>query len=173
MLILAADPGLSGAICLLNAAAGKLLELDNLPTRSNGSAGAIERELDGVQLTQMVAHWSMTYEFGRHFVMGVIERLQPFGQGRANTMMSMGFTEGVTLTVLERYCASVERVSPQRWKRSFGLVSKDEAKVSKTASVQMARRLYPDIGSVLRHDKAEAVLIAHWAMQTFYQKAAA
>jgi hypothetical protein len=78
------------------------------------------------------------------------------------TLLSMGYTAGAVEGVLWAMFGEVDgftvlRPMPQQWKATYSLKS------DKSASVLLARRLFRETPARLRHDLAEAALIAHWA----------
>lgn len=98
-------------------------------------------------------------------------RPRPSGNGgrHGNSMHSQGSlmrSRGVVEAVLD--IARVDRkvVQPQAWKKHFGLI-----KAKKDASREKALELYPLQAHELRlkkhHNRAEAILIAHWAQGKF------
>ena len=80
------------------------------------------------------------------------------GQGITSTskfMRAVGAIEAVC--ELTRY--PVHFVSPQKWKKHFGLI-----KCDKNASLDIARKLYPEapLSRKKDHNKAEALLLARY-----------
>lgn len=86
------------------------------------------------------------------------------GQGVVS-MFNFGVSYGYIQGVLDAYRIPFHRVSPQNWKKHFGLIGKD-----KQASIEKAHELFPGISlqSSKRCKKesdgmAEALLIAEYA----------
>lgn len=172
MIVIAADPGTSGAIAAVCSRRGFLQVLD-LPTCDNGSgeAARVRQQIDPEELREIVRDWSTIYGWAREDVVGVIERLQPFTrpqtqqapkfQASAVTLMSMGYSAGIIEGTLRPFVSRIVKPLPREWKRVFGLAAE------KAGSVECARRLYGDaLPKRLRHDKAEAVLLARWGVVT-------
>jgi len=105
------------------------------------------------------------------------EHLKPFGQVDAvielvNAMPKQGvsssFNFGKGCGMVEGVLAALEirthLVSPLRWKKALNLSSDADA------SRDLASRLYPSVAKFLDkkrdHNKAEALLMAHWFIQT-------
>lgn len=172
MLAIGCDPGLSGAIALVDGQQ-RLLECANLPTRSNGSSGAVKSMLDANALARLLDAWLIRHGTPTR---AAVERMfaRPARRdalptpGKAPpapstaTLLSMGYTAGAVEGVLwamfgEAPGFTVLRPMPQQWKATYGLKS------DKSASVLLARRLFRETPARLRHDLAEAALIAHWA----------
>lgn len=159
---LGVDVGLSGAIALVCSRRG-LLEHANLPTRSSGAGkgAAVQRKIDAAALRKTLQGWSARHDFARDHVRGVIERMQPFGPGDkvpATTLLSMGMSAGIVEATLVPFCSEPPiTVLPRVWKKAFGLAN------DKDRSVVVARSLFPTIGRI-RHDTAEAILLAAWGL---------
>lgn len=101
----------------------------------------------------------------------VFEDVRPRPLGNAgrhgNTMHSQGSlmrSRGIVEAVLDISRMRFQVVQPQTWKRHFNLL-----KSEKGDSLQMARTLYPsaakDLARVKDHNRAEALLIAHWGLK--------
>lgn len=80
-----------------------------------------------------------------------------------------GFTFGKNVGKAElialSYSSNVVKVSPQRWKKHFGLYKKE-----KKESVALARQLFPSLVETLKISKdgrAEALLIASYGLHHF------
>lgn len=160
MIIVAVDPGLSGAVACVCSQRG-LLELADLPVCANG-AGAkatVKRQVDGRALLEMIGEWSARHDFARDEVVGVIERIVPFGKANPSALLSMGYSAGMVEGVLAQFVRRIEKPAPKVWKRRFGLTN------DKARSAEAARALCGDqLPKRLRHDKAEAVLLGRWGV---------
>jgi crossover junction endodeoxyribonuclease RuvC len=149
-LVLAIDPGLHGALAILDAAGGVVL-LSDLPIIRDLSLAWV----DGSELQSLI----LAALEGRTAV-ATVERVSSMpGQGIASSFQfGVGF--GSILGVLQALHIRIEFVTPAMWKRSLGL-SRD-----KHASLHKARLLFPAADLHLaKHDgRAEALLIAHYAL---------
>ena len=165
MIAIGVDTGVSGALACVHSHLG-LLELASIPTRTLAGKGTTRREVDALALACILADWSSRFGFAREHVVGMVEKpaLVGAGVGRQvspTTLLSQGDSFGVIRASLAAACDRVERTTPQAWKRFYGLTS------HKPDSVAAARALYPtQTPARFSHDKAEAVLIAHWAAKT-------
>ena len=148
-LTLGIDPGLSGAVAVLDHA-GELVSVTDLPVIRDLSLAWI----DGGELQSII----LTALQGRQ-ARALIERVSSMpGQGIASSFLfGVGF--GSVLSVLQALRIPLEFVTPGVWKKSYGL-SKD-----KHASLHKARLLFPSAELHLaKHDgRAEALLIARYA----------
>lgn len=142
------DPGLSGAIAIIDHA-GELVSVTDSPIVRDLSLAWV----DGGELQSIVLN-ALQGRPARAFV----ERVSSMpGQGVASSFQfGVGF--GSILSVLQAMQISLIFVTPAVWKRSYGL-GKD-----KHASLHKARLLWPSADLRLaKHDgRAEALLIAEY-----------
>jgi crossover junction endodeoxyribonuclease RuvC len=153
------DPGLTGAMALLCSERGLLACVD-LPTESNGLiTGSMKRQIDAVTFDEMLMEWRITHDFAYEHVTAVIERPIAMPSLPAQTIAAQFDTVGVVRSLVSLRCNATKFVAPSEWKKLFGL-SKD-----KDGSREAALRLYPaaPVARKKDHNRAEAVLIAHWA----------
>lgn len=160
-MILGCDPGLTGAISLIHQ--GNLLECYDIPTCDNGQAtGSMKRWVDVDALQIELARWSLTHDFAREHVAGVIERPIPMPSLPAQTIASQFDTFGAIRAVLYGFMdEALHVVAPTEWKRFYGLKS------DKDAARATALALYPaaPVKRCKDHNRAESLLIAHWHMR--------
>jgi hypothetical protein len=165
-MILAIDPGLSGCIAFLRHPQGD--RVLPLPTKAT-DRGTITQRIDAPALAALI-----TREVGTEVIRCTVIESIAAGQGnnamRTSSAQSVGSqyrTRGSIEATLELLGLKVTEVSPQRWKKLFGLKGGPEAKEQ---ARQKALVLYPHLEPVLRrksdHNAAEAVLIGHWAART-------
>ncbi len=132
------DPGLSGGAALL--ASGVLIKVFKTP----------ENELDWIhEIRECKTFGSVT---------AVIEDVHamPFNGSIANHKLgrSYGFWRSALFCLGLPFTA----VSPQRWKRHFGLIGKP-----KNADKDLAKSLFPDYK--ITHAVADAILLAQYGME--------
>ena len=158
MIAVGIDPGLTGAAAFVDSR-GTCAIVD-LPTVPLPGAGLIRRRIDGAALARELRSYC---PIGEPRVVA-IEAVRTMGgqnnavQTQGSLMRSLGAIEAV-LEVLRLEFQSVE---PQVWKGFYGLGS------DKKESMAKALALYPDapIRLAKDHNKAEALLIAHWKLRT-------
>lgn len=151
------DPGITGAVCIMQA--GHAPVVLDLPTVEAGK-GVVKRELDGSGLARILEYLPI------HHTRCIIERTSAMpGQGVAS-MFSMGVSRGVILGVISCLALPLQEVAPARWKKHFGLIGAD-----KDMSRRYALQLYPALADKLArakdHNRAEAVLLAHYLGTNF------
>lgn len=148
------DPGITGAIAILNPGFDPVVE--DMPTTVVGK-GTVKREGNGALLAEILRR-------GTRPVMATLERTSAMpGQGVAS-MFSMGVSRGVVLGVLGALGIPYVDVAPPTWKRHFRLTGAD-----KDASRTLALKMYPSLAPLLArkmdHNRAEAVLLAHYLLE--------
>lgn len=161
MLIVSCDPGLTGAIALLCSQRG-LLECEDIPTCSNGTAsGSMRNWVDAEALRMILNEWSNRWLFAQNSVRAAIERPIPMPKLPAQTVASQFDTFGVLRALIGGKVGpgGLHIVNPREWKSKFGL------KQDKDESIACALRLYPNaVGYLARkrdHNRAESILVGH------------
>lgn len=150
-LTLGIDPGLTGAWALLDGS-GAVLGCDDLPVIRSGKLGWIDADALHSQLLELRAGQELH---------AVVERAHAMPGNGSQAAFSQGATLGSILAALQLLRARIELVTPNQWKRALGLSS------DKALSLDRARLLFP-LASLDRkrdHGRAEALLLAHWAIQ--------
>jgi len=136
------DPGVSGGMALIAESGVETFKL------KNATESDIAREIE---------NWHVHIEFG------VIEKVSSspqMGVRSAFTFgMSYGFLRGV-ITGLFPF----EEVSPQKWQKAMGCMTKGDKNVSKAK----AQQLFPQLK--ITHAIADALLIAEYARRTYNQR---
>ena len=153
MKIVGIDPGLSGAIAVLEEK--KVLALFDMPVMSEGKKN--KNQLNSAQLVNILKE---NIKDGEDIAV-VVEQVNAMpGQG----VTSM-FNFGQTFGAIKGICASLELpifyVRPAKWKKHFDLINS-----SKDASRTKVIEMYPAISDRLKKkkdvNKADAILIARY-----------
>lgn len=156
MIIIGIDPGLTGAITFLDSRGSMVVE--DIPTMALEGNGMVKRKVDGLALARLARNHCPAVEG----VTVVCEALRAMPGNAIQTQGSLMRSFGAIEAVFEVLRFPVMLVDPQTWKRHFGLKS------DKAASLEVARRLYPQCNAIARakdHNRAEALLIAHWGLK--------
>ena len=157
MKIIGIDPGLSGAIAILENK--KVLKIFDIPVMSEGKKN--KRQLNSALLVNLLKE-NINLE---EEVAVVIEQVNAMpGQG----VTSM-FNFGQTFGALKGICAALELpiffVRPSKWKKYFELINS-----SKDASRTKAIEMYPKLSNQLTKkkdvNKSDAILIARFFNDT-------
>jgi hypothetical protein len=168
-IVLGIDIGLTG--CVARVGDGLPPALVDIPTvpdgeprPGRGNSVFQPKRIHGRQLLEVLRQLVPA----GHVALAVIEdvRARPMHNDKVqfnsfHSQNSLVLSRGVIQAVLDIAGIKTEAVQPQTWKKLFGLNLADKAD-----SLDKARTLYPTLATDLRlakhHNRAEAVLIAHW-----------
>ena len=160
MKIIGIDPGLSGAIAILEN--NKVLNIFDIPVMSEGKKN--KRQLNSALLVSLLRE-NIAYN---EEVAVVVEQVNAMpGQG----VTSM-FNFGQTFGAIKGICAALDLpiffVRPSKWKKYFELINS-----SKDASRTKAIEMYPYISEKLSKkkdvNKSDAILIARYYSETRFK----
>lgn len=169
MIIVAVDPGLTGACAVLDHNGLRaVFDVPVMPIPGAGQKAMVRNKVDGRALAKALRLHCPAGES----IHAVVEGVNVMG-GKNNAVQTQGSllrTLGAIETVLECLGWAPDYANPQTWKRYFGLID-SELSVSqrKAKALECARRLYPgcaDLGLAKFHNRAESLLIAHWYRET-------
>ena len=170
MNVIGVDPGLTGALALLNHRG--LLACTDMPTMIKGNGeGAVKNQVDPGALADLLRAWIEGKD--KNEIMVLIEAQGPVRLpgnkilGGASAF-SLAYTAGVIEGVVTALRLPRELVTPSAWKKALGLTAKGPDK--KALARAMAQRYYPeaDICRVRDHNRAEAILIARYGHQKYH-----
>lgn len=168
-MILAIDPGLSGAIAAMDESG--LLGVRDMPTRPIPNAsGKTRNEVDPKRLRDILRALGSLDE-KTIVVMEAMHAFMGGGEERKGSMSSqasLAATKAVICTVCELSDLSVTFVTPRTWQKWYG-VKATAAETTKQQSLRLARQLYGmEFFARAKDDgRADAALIARWAQRTF------
>ncbi len=157
MLVIGIDPGLSGAIAILEDK--KVLNILDMPVMAEGKKN--KRQINSAQLVNIIK--KNIYKTDEISV--VVEQVNAMpGQG----VTSM-FNFGQTFGAIKGVCAALELpiffIRPSKWKKHFELINS-----SKDASRTKAIEMYPSLSDKLSKkkdvNKSDAILIARYYIET-------
>ena len=157
MKIIGIDPGLSGAIAILEN--NKVLSIFEIPVMSEGKKN--KRQLNSAQLVKLLKDNISKNEE----VSVVVEQVNAMpGQG-VTSMFNFGQSFGVIKGICAALSLPIHFVRPTKWKKHFNLI-----KTNKDASRTKVIEVYPEISSKLHRKKdsnrADAILIALYFNET-------
>ena len=157
MIVVGIDPGLSGAIAILEN--NKVLNIFDMPVMAEGKKN--KRQLNSAQLVNIIKdNTKPDVE-----IAVVVEQVNAMpGQG----VTSM-FNFGQTFGAIKGVCAALELpiffVRPSKWKKHFELINS-----SKDSSRTKVIEMYPSLSSQLAKkkdvNKSDAILIARFYYET-------
>ena len=157
MKIIGIDPGLSGAIAILEN--NKVLSLFDVPVMSEGKKN--KRQLNSAQLVSLLKENISSDEE----VAVVVEQVNAMpGQG-VTSMFNFGQTFGAIKGVCAALALPIFFVRPSKWKKHFELINS-----SKDSSRTKAIEMYPKLSNKLTKkkdvNKSDAILIARYFSET-------
>ena len=161
MRIIGIDPGLSGAIAILED--GKIKELFDMPVMPDGKKN--KRQLNNALLVKLIKDNIKNIE---DTVM-VVEQVNAMpGQG-VTSMFNFGQTFGAIKGICAALGLPIFFVRPAKWKKHFELINS-----SKDASRTKAIEMYPSISEQLSKkkdvNKSDAILIARYYSETRFKE---
>ena len=161
MRIFGIDPGLSGAIALLED--NKVLEVIELPVMAEGKKN--KRQLNSAQLSNFISK-NVTSIDNTAVIVEQVNAMP--GQG-VTSMFNFGQSFGVLKGICSAMQLSMIFVRPAKWKKYFGLI-KTEKDASRTKVIEIFPYISSELSRKKDSNKADAVLIASFFYNT-YQKA--
>ena len=160
MKIIGIDPGLTGAIAILEDK--KVTNLLDMPVMAEGKKN--KRQLNSAQLVNIIKENTLKEEE----IVVVVEQVNAMpGQG----VTSM-FNFGQTFGAIKGVCAALELpiyfVRPSKWKKYFELInsSKDS---SRTKTIEMYPTLSNQLSKKKDVNKSDAILIAKFFNETGFK----
>ena len=159
MIIFGIDPGVSGAISVLENK--KVIEVFDMPTMIDGKKN--KRQVNGSQVTNIIKEQLNNNKEKETIV--VVEHVNAMpGQG-VTSMFNFGQSFGVIKGICSALSLPIYFVRPTKWKKHFNLI-----KTNKDASRTKVIQTYPEISSKLSRkkdsNKADAILIARYFNDT-------
>ena len=157
MKIVGIDPGLSGAIAILEN--NKVLRLFDMPVMAEGKKN--KRQLNSAQLVNIIKE-SVNL---KDEIAVVVEQVNAMpGQG-VTSMFNFGQTFGAIKGVCAALDLPIFFVRPSKWKKYFELINS-----SKDSSRTKAIEMYPSLSNQLAKkkdvNKSDAILIARFYYET-------
>ena len=157
MIIIGIDPGVSGAITILENK--KVLDVFEMPTMIDGKKN--KKQVNGSQVSNIIKEWKKDNKE----TIVVVEHVNAMpGQG-VTSMFNFGQSFGVIKGICSALSMPIYFVRPTKWKKYFNLI-----KTNKDASRTKVIEAYPDISSKLSRkkdsNKADAILIARYFNDT-------
>lgn len=163
--IIGIDPGLTGAVAAVYPHS-KTCAVREIPTTPLPGNGLVNRRVQGREFALIL----LELVPADHAVCVFIEHVQTMG-GKDNALQTQGSlmrTLGAIESALDIRRITPTVVQPKAWKAHYGLQRKPKETTSrwKGRSLAIARKLYPgaDLPLAGDHNKAEALLIAHYGM---------
>ena len=160
MKIIGVDPGLSGAIAILEDK--KVFSIIDMPVMAEGKKN--KRQLNSAQLVNIIKENTNPKED----IAVVVEQVNAMpGQG-VTSMFNFGQTFGAIKGICAALGLPIFFVRPSKWKKHFNLINS-----SKDSSRTKVIEMYPSLSSQLAKkkdvNKSDAILIARYYCDTRFQ----
>ena len=160
MKIIGIDPGLSGAIAILQN--NKVLNLFDMPVMAEGKKN--KKQLNSAQLVNIIKENTQNNEE----VVVVVEQVNAMpGQG-VTSMFNFGQTFGAIKGICAALKLPIFFVRPSKWKKYFELINS-----SKDSSRTKVIEMYPSLSNELSRkkdvNKSDAILIARFYNETRFK----
>ena len=157
MKIIGIDPGLSGAIAILENK--KVLKIFDIPVMSEGKKN--KRQLNSAQLVNIVRENINNNEE----IAVVVEQVNAMpGQG-VTSMFNFGQTFGAIKGVCAALRLPIYFVRPSKWKKHFELINSSKD-ASRTKVIEMYPHLSDQLSKKKDVNKSDAILIARFFSDT-------
>ena len=158
MIIIGIDPGLSGAIAILeNNEVKKILEI---PVMSEGKKN--KRQLNNAQLVNLLK--DNIKDFNDASV--VVEQVNAMpGQG-VTSMFNFGQTFGAIKGICAALGLPIYFVRPAKWKKYFNLIN-SEKDASRTKAIEVFPYISQQLSKKKDANKADAILISSFFYETY------
>jgi crossover junction endodeoxyribonuclease RuvC len=155
MIIAGIDPGLSGAVALLDAETGLVIDVFDVPTLALSRGGKAKRELDAHALAGALGRDRIGHAFVE-FV-GAMP-----GQG-VSSVFAFGKAYGIAIGVLATLGVPMSYVAPVAWKRALQVpAAKDGARARASQLLPAAAGHWQRVKD---DGRAEAALIAYYGVR--------
>ena len=157
MIIVGVDPGISGAICILNN--GKISELYEMPTMIDGKKN--KRQVNGAEITNIFQKELINEKNSKV----IIEHVSAMpGQG-VTSMFNFGQSFGVVKGICAALRLPLYFVRPVKWKKHFNLIN-SQKDASRTKVIEIFPYISSKISKKKDSNKADAILIARFFHET-------
>ena len=161
MKIIGIDPGLTGAIAVLNN--NKIEEIFDMPVMAEGKKN--KRQLNSAQLVKLLQNIIK----GNEDIIVVVEQVNAMpGQG----VTSM-FNFGQTFGAIKGICAALQLpiffVRPAKWKKHFELINSSKD-ASRTKTIEMYPQFSDKLSKKKDVNKSNAILIARFYSETRFKE---
>ena len=158
MKIIGIDPGLSGAIAILENK--KVLKFFDMPVMSEGKKN--KRQLNSAQLVNILRE---NINSNNEEISVVVEQVNAMpGQG-VTSMFNFGQTFGAIKGVCAALRLPIYFVRPSKWKKHFELINSSKD-ASRTKVIEMYPHLSDQLSKKKDVNKSDAILIARFFSDT-------
>ena len=158
MIIIGIDPGISGAISILENK--KILEVYDTPTMIDGKKN--KKQINGAQVTNIIKE---RLKDGKEVIV-VVEHVNAMpGQG-VTSMFNFGQSFGILKGLCSAMQLPVYYVRPAKWKKYFNLIN-SQKDASRTKAIEIFPYFSSQLSKKKDSNKADAILIASFYYETY------
>ena len=158
MRIFGIDPGLAGAIAILDEK--KIVDVIDLPTMSDGKKN--KKQLNSAHLSQYIS--KNILDINNTVV--VVEQVNAMpGQG-VTSMFNFGQSFGILKGICSAMQLPVYFVRPAKWKKYFNLIN-SEKDASRTRAIEIFPYFSAQLSKKKDNNKADAILLASFFFETY------
>ena len=158
MRIFGIDPGLSGAIAILED--DKVLDIVDIPVMSEGKKN--KKQLNSAHLAQYIENNIL--DVNKTIV--VVEQVNAMpGQG-VTSMFNFGQSFGILKGICSAMHLPIYYVRPTKWKKYFNLIN-SEKDASRTRAIEIFPYFSAQLSKKKDINKADAILIASFFFETY------
>jgi crossover junction endodeoxyribonuclease RuvC len=158
------DPGLTGAIAILDADRGTLVDMIDVPTYATPTKArksGVFNHVDTHQVSFLID------QYAKHVALACLEEPGAMPNQGLSSTFRFGHTCGALHGVMAGHYISVVPVKPAAWKAAMGLsTDKDDSR-------ELASRLFPGHSTLwakkMHNDRAEAALLCVYATRYLTQ----
>lgn len=155
------DPGINGAIGVIDSDKGKFV-----------SVGNFVKDPSGTKIYSPALYNRIGSEFIDIRSKFVVEQVHSKIGNAMASVFNFGVTYGRILGICDLFAReSVIFVTPQKWKKHFGVLKTKQQTVAESKEMcrHKALEIFPEAADMLKrkkdHDRAEALLIARYAFE--------
>ena len=160
MKIIGIDPGLSGAIAVLENS--KVKNLFEMPVMPEGKKN--KRQVNGAQLYHEI--YKKTQNIEKKNIKVVIEQVSAMpGQG-VTSMFNFGQSFGILKGICSAMQLPMYFVRPAKWKKYFNLIN-SEKDASRTKAIEIFPYFSANLTKKKDANKADAILISSFFYETY------
>ena len=160
MRVIGIDPGLSGAIAILED--NKVLQIFDMPVMAEGKKN--KKQVNGSQVFNEITKHIKDKE--SYEVKVVIEHVSAMpGQG-VTSMFNFGQSFGILKGICSAMNLSMHFVRPVKWKKHFNLINSSKD-ASRTKAIEIFPYFSKNLSKKKDANKADAILIASYFDETF------
>ena len=155
MILAGIDPGLGGAVALLDATTGAVLDVLDMPTLLLRRGGKHKHELDAHALAAALGRDRIGHAF--------VEAVGAMPAQGVSSVFSFGKSVGILIGVLATLGTPMTFVAPGVWKKALGVpAAKDGARARASQLMPDAVHHWP---LVKHHGRAEAAILGLYGLR--------